>query len=72
MEIWRASRSLDDQRTVDIEEIGEQGDGIAHVERGYIVIVPDTGPRERATIEITDVTENVDFSEVICREEYYE
>lgn len=25
-----------DHRTVEIEDIGEQGDGIAHVERGYL------------------------------------
>ncbi|MFC6906734.1 TRAM domain-containing protein [Halalkalicoccus tibetensis] len=32
-------------RTVEIETIGEQGDGIARVERGYVVIVPDTDPQ---------------------------
>ena len=61
-----------EQRTVDIEDLGEQGDGIARVERGYVVIVPDTEPNERVRIEITDVSENVGFGEVIEREDYYE
>ncbi|MFP9193964.1 TRAM domain-containing protein [Natronosalvus vescus] len=58
-------------RTVDIEGTGEQGDGIARVERGYVVIVPDTEKGERVTIEITDVKETVAFADVLEREEYY-
>lgn len=61
-----------DQRTVDIEDIGEQGDGIARVDRGYVVVVPETEMNERVTIEITDVTETVAFGEVHEREEYYQ
>ena len=61
-----------DQRTVDIEDIGEQGDGIARVERGYVVVVPETELNERVSIEITDVTETVAFGEVVEREEYYQ
>ncbi|SFS90963.1 TRAM domain-containing protein [Halostagnicola kamekurae] len=61
-----------EQRTVDIEDIGEQGDGIARIERGYVVIVPDAEKGERVTIEIDDVTETVAFAEVVDRKEYYE
>lgn len=61
-----------DTRTVDIEDIGEKGDGIARVERGYVVIVPDTEQGERVTIEITDVRENMGFGDVVEREAYYE
>lgn len=50
---------------VEIEDIGEQGDGIARVERGYVVIVPDTEMGDRVTVEITDVRQNVAFAEVI-------
>jgi predicted RNA-binding protein with TRAM domain len=57
---------------VEIEGIGEQGDGIARVERGYVVIVPDTEKGERVRIEITDVTQNVAFAEVVERLSYYE
>jgi predicted RNA-binding protein with TRAM domain len=57
---------------VEIEGIGEQGDGIARVERGYVVIVPDTEKGERVRIEITDVTPNVAFAEVVERLSYYE
>ncbi|MFP9061994.1 TRAM domain-containing protein [Natrialbaceae archaeon A-chndr2] len=58
-------------RTVDIEGTGEQGDGIARVERGYVIIVPDTEKGERVTIEITDVKETVGFAEVVERKDYY-
>lgn len=61
-----------EQRTVDIESLGEQGDGITRVERGFVVIVPDTDVGERVTIEITDVTETVAFADVVERADYYE
>ena len=61
-----------DQRDVEIEDIGQQGDGITRVERGFVVIVPDMTQGERVTIEITDVQENVAFAEVISRNSYFE
>lgn len=61
-----------EQRTVEIEDIGEQGDGIGRVERGYIVIVPETKQHERVTIEIKNVSPNVAFGEVIERHDHYE
>jgi predicted RNA-binding protein with TRAM domain len=59
-----------EQRTVEIEDIGDQGDGITRVERGFVVIVPDTERGERVTVEITEVAENVAFAEVAEREKY--
>lgn len=61
-----------EQRTVEIETIGDQGDGITRVERGFVVIVPDTEQSERVTIEITDVRETVAFADVVERVSYYE
>ena len=61
-----------EQRDVEIEDIGEQGDGSTRVERGFVVIVPDTSQGERVTIEITDVRENVAFADVVDREAYFE
>jgi len=61
-----------ESRTVEIENIGDQGDGIARVERGFVVIVPDTDEGERVRVEITDVRENVAFAEVEERLSYYE
>lgn len=54
-----------DRREVEIETIGDQGDGIARVERGFVVIVPGTEEGDRVTVEITEVGENVAFAEVI-------
>ena len=56
-----------DQRTVEIEDLGDRGDGITRVERGFVIIVPDTTQGERVTIEITNVRQNVAFGEVIER-----
>lgn len=53
-----------DIREVDIEDIGDQGDGITRVERGFVIIVPETEKGERVTIEITNVRQNVAFGEV--------
>jgi predicted RNA-binding protein with TRAM domain len=57
-----------ERRSVEINDIGKQGDGIASVERGYIIIVPDTDPQERVTVEITSVTSRFAFAEVVERE----
>lgn len=59
-------------RQVDIEGIGDQGDGITRVERGFVVIVPDTEKGERVRIEVTSVRDSVAFAEVIERIDYYE
>ena len=61
-----------DQRTVEIEDIGDQGDGITRVERGFVVIVPETDPGERVEIEITDVQDTVAFADVVERINYYD
>ncbi|WP_324665805.1 TRAM domain-containing protein [Haloarcula sediminis] len=56
-----------EQRTVEIEHLGDQGDGITRVERGFVVIVSDTSPGEEVTVEITHVQENVAFADVVDR-----
>lgn len=61
-----------DIREVDIEDIGQQGDGITRVERGFVVIVPDTEKGERVTIEITDVQQNVAFGTVKERQTHFQ
>ncbi|MDS0301341.1 TRAM domain-containing protein [Halogeometricum sp. S1BR25-6] len=52
-------------RDVSIETVGDQGDGIAKVERGYVVIVPDAQPGDEPTVEIEQVQENVAFASVV-------
>jgi len=52
-------------REVTIESVGDQGDGIAKVERGYVVIVPEAKPGDNPTVEIEEVKENVAFAEVV-------
>jgi predicted RNA-binding protein with TRAM domain len=52
-------------RTVEIESVGDQGDGIAKVERGYVVIVPGAEPGDEPTVEIEQVKQNVAFARVV-------
>jgi predicted RNA-binding protein with TRAM domain len=58
-----------EHRTVTIDNVGEQGDGIARVERGYVVIVPEAKPDDTVEIEIENVRENVAFADVIEHKE---
>ena len=51
-------------RDVTIETTGDQGDGIAKVERGYVVIVPGGQPGDELTVEIEQVQANVAFASI--------
>ncbi|MFB6168613.1 MAG: TRAM domain-containing protein [Haloferacaceae archaeon] len=52
-------------RYVEIEDIGKQGDGIARVERGYVIIVPGTEVGERVKIEVREVKSNFAVGDVV-------
>ena len=52
-------------RYVEIEDIGKQGDGIARVERGYVIIVPGAEIGERVKIEVSEVKSNFAVGEII-------
>ena len=54
-----------EMRYVEIEDLGKQGDGIARVERGYVIIVPGTDVGERVKIEVTEVKSNFAVGEVV-------
>lgn len=73
-----AGRQIEDQsppvepgdvRSVRIDSLGDQGDGIAKVDRGFVVIVPGTQPGDRVDVEITDVTDSVAFAEPVSKAE---
>ncbi|MFB6311635.1 MAG: TRAM domain-containing protein [Salinirussus sp.] len=51
-------------REVEIEDVGDQGDGIARIGPGYVVFVPDTAVGDRVTVEIKEARENFAFGEV--------
>jgi len=55
-------------RNVTIETTGDQGDGIAKVEHGYVVIVPGGQPGDVPTIEIEQVQANVAFASIVERD----
>ncbi|WP_050049471.1 TRAM domain-containing protein [Halanaeroarchaeum sulfurireducens] len=50
---------------VEIENMGDQGDGIARVGPGYVVIVSGTDVGERVAAKITEARENVAFADVV-------
>jgi predicted RNA-binding protein with TRAM domain len=52
---------------VEIESLGDQGDGIARVGPGYVVIVADTEVGERVSVRITEAQPNVAFADVVER-----
>jgi len=52
-------------RYVEIEDIGKQGDGIARVERGYVIIVPGSEVDDRVKIEVSEVKSNFAVGEII-------
>lgn len=54
---------------VEIENMGDQGDGIARVGPGYVVIVSGTDVGERVAAKVTEARENVAFADVV---EYYD
>jgi predicted RNA-binding protein with TRAM domain len=54
-------------RTVTIDTLGDQGDGIARVERGFVLIVSDAQPDDELVVEIESVQSNVAFASIIER-----
>lgn len=52
-------------REVEIEDVGDQGDGIARIGPGYVVFVPETTVGDRVTVEITEARENFAFGSVV-------
>jgi len=54
-----------EMRYVEVEDLGKQGDGIARVERGYVVIVPGGEVGDRAKVEITEVAPNFAVGELV-------
>jgi len=54
---------------VEIETLGDQGDGIAKIGPGYVVIVEGSDVGERLTVRITDAQTNVAFAEIVKRYE---
>ena len=59
-------------RIVEIDNIGDKGDGVARIDGGYVVIVSDADVGERLRVEMNQVRENVAFAEIVERLPYYE
>jgi 23S rRNA (uridine2552-2'-O)-methyltransferase len=53
-----------DRVTVDIEDVGSEGDGVAKVE-GYTLFVPDVDRGDTVEVEVTDVKARFGFAEAV-------
>jgi predicted RNA-binding protein with TRAM domain len=54
-----------DIRKVEIEGLGDQGDGVGKIAGGYVVIVPETEPGDTVTAKMETVRENFAIGEVV-------
>ena len=61
---------IGEMRYVEIEDIGKQGDGIARVERGYVIIVPGAEVGERVKVEVSEVKSNFAVGEIVEDDSY--
>jgi predicted RNA-binding protein with TRAM domain len=57
--------SVGERRTVEIEDMGDQGDGITRVDRGYVLIVPETEVGDEVTVEVESTNPNYGFATVV-------
>jgi predicted RNA-binding protein with TRAM domain len=48
---------------LEVEDVGDQGDGLARVGPGYVVFVPEARVGDRPRVRITTVRENFAFAE---------
>ena len=55
-----------EQYTVEIEEVGDEGDGIAHV-RDFVLVVPEGDMGERVTVRVDTIRD--DFASATVVEE---
>jgi predicted RNA-binding protein with TRAM domain len=51
--------------TVEIKDVGSEGDGLTTIGNGYVIIIPGTKIGEEVTIEMTTVRESVGFADVV-------
>jgi len=50
---------------VEIESMGSKGDGVAKVDSGYVLMVPDTEVGEEVTVEVESVQDTYSFARVV-------
>lgn len=53
-----------DEVDVEIESVGEKGDGIAKI-KGFVIFVPNTKKGDRVKVKITRVLRKVGFADVV-------
>lgn len=53
-----------DELNVQIESVGEKGDGLAKKD-GFVIFVPNTKKDDKVKIRITKVLRSISFAEVI-------
>lgn len=59
--------SVEDILELEITSVGDQGDGVARTEEGYVIFVPGTHKGDRVAVEIREVNPQYAFGDVIPR-----
>ncbi|WP_227380610.1 TRAM domain-containing protein [Haladaptatus halobius] len=62
---FSAARFRGERREVTIEDIGSKGDGIAYLDRGYILFVPETELDETVFVEFERVMQRFAVAAVL-------
>lgn len=57
--------SVGEELTVTIDSTGDQGDGIAHVAGGYVVVVEDASVGDELLVHIDSVKQNYSFASIV-------
>ena len=64
-EVREAPVKEGDEMDVEIEAVGEKGDGVAKV-GGYVIFVPNTAKGDKVKVKITKALRKVGFAEVVA------
>lgn len=55
---------VDEEHVVEIEDTGEEDDGVAHIE-GFVVLVPEAEIGERVLVRIVEVSDDYAVADVV-------
>lgn len=56
-----------EEYTVEIDDVGDEGDGIAEIE-DFVIVVPEADMGQRVTVEIDDVGDSYATADVVDAE----
>lgn len=64
--------TVGERLTVEIEDVGQQGDGITRVGQGYVLIVPGSEVGDEVSVEVQQINPTYGFAEIVDDDRGYE